>query len=901
VTVFYVSIAIQFLDSLAGNYFQFLFASMDGQNPSRNGSLEPPDTKVISSTVEGYPEQGALPQAWKGAACQGPPSCRQPEIVKRFRVLKKEFLSRQRAKAANFLATNKVALEAYVSHRLQNVKTLRSLPIPKRDDASTETQGGLPGSYASAVTGTATAIPLPPPNVMQLQLSDRRVTVKPSASVQPIRSYVHILPAVQPPPVYTTWSYLKRNELARDHGRRMFLVDAVGETIPADDGETEERMPWEGVDGAAIDYAMTRLAWEYGWEDPELMEALIDILRPKPEPEAIAQRLAYLQRLKLLDEDRAKADVEEVLDAFVGSFCRRCRIYGCRTHGGGHVKPHYRPAPPPPDTTGVPCGPACWRNRVGSAATAAASASLQGLEVGGPAGPVQNLPGANTALLPPVAGQQQGDPAQGQDGQPSAATSLALNANASARPTGAISSGEHEDGGDARAGGDAMEVDDSGGSGEGQNRAVQEVSERMRDAGNPTWPRGPGPAEPNDRDQDSDRVPGRTDDTSSGPAWTPYDLSVVRHGIQVFGMGNPCMVALLLDSHTCAEVKRVMDRISWEQRAARQKQMSAKAPLAPLADAAVSAAGGSMATGGQMGSSAFVASNGDVGDDGDGDSGVGAADDGSFLNGLARVPARRKGSRTKKMVLSNNKSARSLVVSARAQHGSNDWHEYQPCTCMGNCKADCPCVRAHNFCEKFCACSTTCRERFRGCTCKSGCKTNMCPCWAAGRECDPDLCSGCAPTLELHAEIGRECHNMRLRMRQHAHVVLGTSDIPGAGWGLFAAQYVSKNGFLGEYTGDLITQDEANRRGSIYDFMNNSYLFNLNNEWVVDAKFRGNKLRCANHSEEPVAKAKVLLVDGESRIAILADKNLSPGMEITYDYRYSDDTAPHWVKKKQRG
>ncbi|KAG2431064.1 hypothetical protein HYH02_013495, partial [Chlamydomonas schloesseri] len=81
------------------------------------------------------------------------------------------------------------------------------------------------------------------------------------------------------------------------------------------------------------------------------------------------------------------------------------------------------------------------------------------------------------------------------------------------------------------------------------------------------------------------------------------------------------------------------------------------------------------------------------------------------------------------------------------------------------------------------------------------------------------------------------------------------------------------------------------------------YLFNLNTEWVVDAKFRGNKLRCANHSSEPVAKAKVLLVDGESRIAIFADKPVTPGMEITYDYRYSEDTAPHWVnsKKKMRG
>ncbi|GIL88406.1 hypothetical protein Vretimale_15003 [Volvox reticuliferus] len=391
-----------------------------------------------------------------------------------------------------------------------------------------DTPGGWQGASAGGA-GTATAVPPPPPNVMQLQLSDRRVTVKPSASTQPVRSYVHILPAVQPPPLYTTWSYLKRNELARDHGRRMFLVDSVGETVPADDGETEERMPWEGIDGAAIDYAMTQLAREYGWQDPDLMEALIDTLRPKPEPEAIAQRLAYLQRLKLADEDRAKAEVEEVLDAFVGSFCRRCRIYGCRTHGGGHVKPHYRPAPPPPDVRGLPCGPGCWRSKVGStAATAAGAGPLPGLEVGGPAVPVPaySFPGAGAVLPPGVA-------AQGQDGMPVEATNLAVSAKALTRPADVMILAGRKDGGDASMGGDDMEVDEeAGGTGEGQQPTAQDSSERTQDAGDPAWPRGAAPVDPRDQDQDSDRSTGCADDDSSGPAWTPYDLSVVRHGIQ---------------------------------------------------------------------------------------------------------------------------------------------------------------------------------------------------------------------------------------------------------------------------------------------------------------------------------------------------------------------------------
>ncbi|KAF5843242.1 enhancer of zeste 2, partial [Dunaliella salina] len=212
----------------------------------------------------------------------------------------------------------------------------------------------------------------------------------------------------------------------------------------------------------------------------------------------------------------------------------------------------------------------------------------------------------------------------------------------------------------------------------------------------------------------------------------------------------------------------------------------------------------------------------------------------------------------------------------------------------GVCTSNCTCVKNKNFCEKYCGCGPKCTNRFKGCRCTGQCRNRSCPCLAAGRECDPDLCRNCNAMCEGCAVPASECHNMRLRLRQHKRVVMGQSIV--AGWGAFLHDGAKKGDFIGEYTGDLITQDEADRRGRIYDKINNSYLFNLNQEWVLDARHRGNKLRFANHSSDPNCKARILMVDGDHRVAIFAAKHIAPGDELFYDYRYQQEQAPVWAQ-----
>lgn len=41
---------------------------------------------------------------------------------------------------------------------------------------------------------------------------------------------------------------------------------------------------------------------------------------------------------------------------------------------------------------------------------------------------------------------------------------------------------------------------------------------------------------------------------------------------------------------------------------------------------------------------------------------------------------------------------------------------------------------------------------------------------------------------------------------------------------------VNKHDYLGEYTGELVSHREADKRGKIYDLVNSSYLFDLNDQ-----------------------------------------------------------------------
>ncbi|KAK3069649.1 hypothetical protein LTR53_011851 [Teratosphaeriaceae sp. CCFEE 6253] len=223
---------------------------------------------------------------------------------------------------------------------------------------------------------------------------------------------------------------------------------------------------------------------------------------------------------------------------------------------------------------------------------------------------------------------------------------------------------------------------------------------------------------------------------------------------------------------------------------------------------------------------------------------------------------------------------------------------FQPCYHPGqSCKdAACSCFTLKVPCEKACVCPASCLRKFLGCACRHNklkrCfDDSRCLCFELGRECDPDLCGFCGvadvldPVHRHDAAVLRgKCHNASLQRGVPKRTALGTSLIHGLG--LFAAEPIGPDDFVGEYKGEVITTEEAERRGAVYEHQKLSYLFLLNSRQEIDSTYFGNAIRFINHGLGAKANLypRIQLVDTVHRIGLFAREGIRAGEELLFDY-----------------
>ena len=116
-------------------------------------------------------------------------------------------------------------------------------------------------------------------------------------------------------------------------------------------------------------------------------------------------------------------------------------------------------------------------------------------------------------------------------------------------------------------------------------------------------------------------------------------------------------------------------------------------------------------------------------------------------------------------------------------------------------------------------------------------------------------------------------------IRYHAQAMSGNQDKQfgvkrsRTGLGLFAEQSFKKDDFVIEYTGEIIQNEEADRRG-------NRYIFEISKRRSIDGSTRANTARYLNHSCNPNCEAEI---DG-ARVMIYSLRGIKAGEELTYDY-----------------
>ncbi|KAK4946355.1 hypothetical protein LTR10_014553 [Elasticomyces elasticus] len=107
------------------------------------------------------------------------------------------------------------------------------------------------------------------------------------------------------------------------------------------------------------------------------------------------------------------------------------------------------------------------------------------------------------------------------------------------------------------------------------------------------------------------------------------------------------------------------------------------------------------------------------------------------------------------------------------------------------------------------------------------------------------------------------------------------------GYGVRSNRTFEPNQIIVEYTGEIITQEECEKRmHTMYKENECYYLMLFDQNMIIDAT-RGSIARFVNHSCDPNCRMEKWTVNGKPRMALFAgDRGVMTGEELTYDYNF---------------
>jgi len=122
------------------------------------------------------------------------------------------------------------------------------------------------------------------------------------------------------------------------------------------------------------------------------------------------------------------------------------------------------------------------------------------------------------------------------------------------------------------------------------------------------------------------------------------------------------------------------------------------------------------------------------------------------------------------------------------------------------------------------------------------------------------------------------------------------------GNGVFAVQPLKKGDRVIEYKGRRRTHEQVDADDTGDVESGHTFLFTLNDDYVIDANYEGNDARWINHSCDPNCEAVIEEAEGDERrndkVFIEAIRNIKPGEELTYNYgiTLAERHTPHLKK-----